>query len=1483
MPDIEKTVTSGHTDLQSSVSFIQSGTTDFVCSISIVSPNLSTSRIQNRLSDDYTKSKNSDLFALLYGSGTELENTRQTLKQMEANNYLYSQSTQQGGLQVSSAGNYYIEFEIPFVVPPLSVSLSTTVADAYIEYTSQFGMVIVVTTDGQDIIDWTADGYVGAVTTEVLGDALYNNFGSIYNLPRQGPAVIDDSFVRLYEGFNTFLRVETIQPVFNFANGVPTVPPDITNFLSGYIRPTKAITDPMASYELINGAGDLLALLQFSGPVSMAFPDGKTYTVPVSSYTQQGITSLYPNATNFEVYVAGPTTTFNFDRWAQPAYRQEVFRADNEYRRLLAGMRDALLQGPNETGIADMVETLFSQPFIPSAFWTASDYRVFANTPGTSSPKYLTYTYSASGLVTNVASSTQFDGYPTVPPTIGVHRVLGSWSPDTITYANAPEIQLVSDIDEYQITQLNQASRMDITNELVRDMRVGLNLPEGGIINWNYLLNGQISSSGVPFYENGYRGGDTNYVFLNNSTDSIAGLSLFYYQKQSDPTGAAYQYRAYGPLIYGQDYKVVATSDLYNQATQQYNLPSDLLALHNYRADSAIPYANSIVAGTLEYWNGTQGTASLPASALPEIPAYVLKIDLSRFPQGTKFPVSAQDFLLYSYAPVTITNGAVTGNFSTDPANPTLVEYCDADTLTAIQPSETPFNPYTSVALSQGSFARFTSDSDYRYILTMVGGNVTFNKTININQLLQKSAVNVPTLNSPAIIDLIASSFIPYTGTSYYGIGYGINPYNYTITGTVAYMPNYVQNQTTNYVVVDDYDNVIALVDSKTGLNISYYVGKKFLVQGTINQIIWDTRIPVGDYRDNAPVFQAISNYGAAVRTFTPDPTQPLATNMNFQVIIGSLPEGFEETLTASWTFSIVETAQAVAVTSSSIGFPDVNYTNPLNNQSSVIQGIMTVYTGNGLIRQYGVEPDSATYTQSYTAPNFNAYFLNYKDLTATQYGPGIPPGKLSTSGDSQILDSLHNTYTTPNNVGTVLNFFSPRYGFVSMSILPGMEFFGTNGVPIDIVRPNNTGFALKILGDSYGGLVFYGKNLNRIVDKPTRLLVNYQYGGSQGGRRTKMVQLEDGQFGNWVNGEEPNAVMEGNAFFLAGNQYKFAGMGYDQAAFPQAPATPVNKNLYSLYANPPTYEVCPGGALMATPGQPQRYRRTVQATDTTYYTPSPEKLAFLKFNMDDFPIDTIVNRGEIELYFCSGFTINQAIHKNMTLNKNKLGPNARLSGNGTTAYKNVHWRKNFFEILLPYAFYSEPDNPSYGINGTVFQISDNVNVPKPTFPHSNLEYLGFINIDEIDTLPLTDTTNHIENTVGLSNVIISSASVVQQVVGVLNFETTPNGVVVSPGYDVTQISLGDVLPSMKVLIYPFGTSNGNNTIFLYGYVKSVLPPTTIGFTDLNISIYQQMFDRVRPLYSQYVFKLLESDTYFPYSSFGKSTSIEGTPQDISF
>lgn len=1660
--------------------------TQFSANIAIVNPSPATKEMQSDLPDNYTRSQNSGVFSLLYGTGYEQERLKQSLKQLEANNYLYSPDVQNETITIDGKGKYLIEFAVPFVTPPLNVNVvASNYTDVFIEFTSRFGMIINVGTDQADVVEWRAYGFVGAATDKFLGDSLYQNFGSQFNFTRQGDSEIDDSSILAYEKISTFINVEQIIPVYNFsyvtftdgttlnlsgptitqsvtavAQGfqIPTTlnqPPTGTPYVTGFIRATTVLTTPPCTHEFVDVNGGLLALLDCStiGPsVTSYYSSQGNARFPLQ--IRNSIPNLTANKVQ-QVYITGFSSTYDFDPYRQPAFLQEIFRADNKYRRLLAGINLSLLEGPSQKGLANIVETLFSQPYIPHDIWNESDYRIFKDSVNSdvSSGSNTVYLKNPKFQTTQGYAS-QYETYPAAPPVVEILRVKKPWNPDTISFNNQPSFEAADNIQsdgkgiEQTVVALNTSTQFDMTAEIVRQLRLGIKASKGGVVDWNYArVYSDLSATYVPFLP--YEGNATNksypYFFLNLASDSYAGISIFYYAINLDfnkkPVGYA---PAYGPLKINQDYFIEPlgelVADAQNPGSFGYDIPSEML--QNFAADSNVPFVTPVTPNGLNiitgldgkhYWKGTHGSSNLK-----QPPQFYIRLKLSRYNMihnglNADFPTSANDFIIYSYEPVTVSGTRINGNFGIglDLAGNRLVQYYDADSKITNPPSDTPFvngGEFRPTALAQTSFAKFVSATSYNYICTMVGGTVEFSKTINVSNLIQRTAVNDTLTSSPVFFNMLGLSLDRQA--DYYRLApntekpvfHRQGASEFVIEGIFTRVRDIsnglptlrVQLEYGKYCLVDHNGSILAIIQDSSPAYAQYgtvenvenvnLIGQTMVLAGPVYKTIWDTRMPVNTYLTDSPIFQVTANFDNPVVAFTPDQTSfPTPANNNYLVIIDGIPGGVQENIRAFWNFNITRTPILGETVAGILGFSDIYLQN-----GTVQRGIMSLFCGVGSnVSQYVqsgtkvipvlngdtvisysqvvsatyIDLDAAYYVQAYTSPNVTGYFLNYKDYVKelTVVGSG---SSLQTTGDKSLTDTLTYNFSKQTfsaaqyaNYNTTLNFFSSQFGFISLSVLPNMFFNNaTSGTPIDIIRPNNNGLAIRIKGNSHAGLVFYGKNQSKVVDKPTRLIVNYSYAIASQPSYSKIVEIEDGGYANWVNASEPDTTFQADTFYIAGNEFKYAHRSYDQAtnelgAYQYADSIQTNNpivpnsvnvgsgnapfdylkdsngnyinppslgsNYYSVTpqtAIPPVFEVDPDPLISTSlkrpiangqPGPPFRYRKPapyfppqddVKAVATTYTNISPEKIAYIQFDLSAFPFDTVINKAILEIYFASGFTIKQGKDVNFTLNDNISWEKSRLSGNGLTyqdknnalrPLNNVHWRKNYFEIIVPYAFVSEPQDFNYGIR-SLFGQSQGL-VPSPVTPQPNLEYLGFVNIDEIDPTKLYSRSFLTEQTVGLANIILTKSSIIYVVNGILTFNKktglpllgldnvqnvaiqylnhTPDpnssyldasGNKISPLITRQQ----DVLPNQKVLLFPYGLQSD---FFLYGYVKSILASSYIGFTPTDISIYQQALGYVTPIYTQYNVKLLEADTYFPYTTFGRDTTVAGTTQDISF
>jgi hypothetical protein len=318
------------------VSGAYSSKVDFEAVLSIVHPSPITKQMMSNLPDNYDESQSTGNFNLLYGTGYALDTLKNSLLQLQSNNYLYSPYSETANFSVNGINKYYIEFQVAFLAPPLNVSISgASTTDVFIESTSKYGMIINVQTDATDVLEYTATGFAGAATTEDYGDALYNNFGALYGFPRVGNSIINSSYVDFFSNSSqkqTYISVQTVTPV-EIINGplifdsngniTGTIPPIIVNpppqnqqYLTGIISPVTIVSSPEVTHKLTDLNGKLLALL-----------DCSTTTANVSSFYTYNNNNFFKN--NPSVYVTGFFSTYEFNPWDQPSYVQEVNRADN--------------------------------------------------------------------------------------------------------------------------------------------------------------------------------------------------------------------------------------------------------------------------------------------------------------------------------------------------------------------------------------------------------------------------------------------------------------------------------------------------------------------------------------------------------------------------------------------------------------------------------------------------------------------------------------------------------------------------------------------------------------------------------------------------------------------------------------------------------------------------------------------------------------------------------------------------------------------------------------------------------------------------------------------------------------------------------------------------------------------------------------------------------------------------------------------------
>ena len=112
---------------------MQSGSVSFLATVSIINQSPTSKSMLGNLPDVYNKTENTGNYTLMYGSGYAMDKLKQTVLQGEANNALNSPEIQTNYFKVDGPGIYLIEFDVPFVTPPLNVSISnTSLSDVFI-------------------------------------------------------------------------------------------------------------------------------------------------------------------------------------------------------------------------------------------------------------------------------------------------------------------------------------------------------------------------------------------------------------------------------------------------------------------------------------------------------------------------------------------------------------------------------------------------------------------------------------------------------------------------------------------------------------------------------------------------------------------------------------------------------------------------------------------------------------------------------------------------------------------------------------------------------------------------------------------------------------------------------------------------------------------------------------------------------------------------------------------------------------------------------------------------------------------------------------------------------------------------------------------------------------------------------------------------------------------------------------------------------
>ena len=343
-----------------------------------------------------------------------------------------------------------------------------------------------------------------------------------------------------------------------------------------------------------------------------------------------------------------------------------------------------------------------------------------------------------------------------------------------------------------------------------------------------------------------------------------------------------------------------------------------------------------------------------------------------------KFPKTVNDYILYSYGSANVSPAFVDATLATDPISGGLTCFYDSENPFALQPSNSPFGingNFLSTSYAQAPFAKLISNIGYEHIITFVGGEITYNKTILVSNLLSRTAVNSASNSSPAVLVMRGITTISYSGSAVYNnLGNGLFQISGKIDNQISGGEAYYQFQFGNYVVLDANNKPIAILELGTNFPLTSLVGSNQLIIGVVDSVLWDTRIPVQTYRMGSPVFQVSNNFSADTIPLIPDLSLGNYHNQNFLVQIQGFPLGNQQSITASWTFNIEPLAFS---SGSGVGFSDVK----INN--AVTSGVMSTYTGRNTGTFLGsgyLDWDNASYEQDYLSPSFNAYFIDYYD-----------------------------------------------------------------------------------------------------------------------------------------------------------------------------------------------------------------------------------------------------------------------------------------------------------------------------------------------------------------------------------------------------------------------------------------------------------------------------------------------------------------------
>jgi hypothetical protein len=326
-----------------------------LATLNIVSIDNISQKMFNLLPDIYANSINSFVYLILWISAQQYNVVENLLKTVRNNNFLDSFSNQSGFLNVFGPGNYIINFDYPFIIPPTSIVVtpSSSNTDFIIEDVTTSSIRINVITPYNDTLQWQVSGSIGAQTTQSY--SFLNQNGTI-NINGTG-----DYFIQFNNNFlvpPTNIKIIASNPLTEFT---------IFNVTTAGININ--VTTTMA---------DILSWSVYgnqSNNISDSLYNNFGYPISVSRFGEMQIQSNY--------------TT------------QQFFSADTRYRSLLRAVYKSILEGPNLKGIIIACSSLFIQPYIPYHLFIENNFYSTNNSPILISANQVNQSWNSQNIVWN--------------------------------------------------------------------------------------------------------------------------------------------------------------------------------------------------------------------------------------------------------------------------------------------------------------------------------------------------------------------------------------------------------------------------------------------------------------------------------------------------------------------------------------------------------------------------------------------------------------------------------------------------------------------------------------------------------------------------------------------------------------------------------------------------------------------------------------------------------------------------------------------------------------------------------------------------------------------------------------------------------------------------------------------------------------------------------------------------------------------------